>query len=72
MMDWFKGIEFAYPGFFWLFLIIPLMIGWYIWKNRAITGHARHIKHGKLFIRGPEKLYPHIQAFWYCVACVGV
>jgi Ca-activated chloride channel family protein len=38
MMDWFKGMEFAHPGFFWLFLIIPLMIGWYIWKNKQLQG----------------------------------
>jgi len=37
-MSWFHGIEFAYPGFFWLFIIVPLMIGWYIWKNRTLQG----------------------------------
>jgi len=37
-MSWFSGIEFAYPGFFWLFIIIPLMIGWYIWKNKKLQG----------------------------------
>jgi Ca-activated chloride channel family protein len=38
MMDWISGIEFAHPGFFWLFLIIPLMIGWYTWKNKQLQG----------------------------------
>jgi Ca-activated chloride channel family protein len=37
-MSWFSGIEFAYPGFFWLFIIIPLMIGWYVWKNKKLQG----------------------------------
>lgn len=37
-MSWFNGIEFAYPGFFWLFIIIPIMIGWYIWKNKVLQG----------------------------------
>ncbi len=37
-MSWFNGIEFAYPGFFWLFIIVPLMIGWYIWKNKVLQG----------------------------------
>jgi Ca-activated chloride channel family protein len=34
----FKGIEFAHPGFFWLFLIIPLMIAWYIWREQKLQG----------------------------------
>lgn len=37
-MNIFHRIEFAYPGFFWLFIIIPLMIGWYWWKNRKLYG----------------------------------
>jgi len=37
-MSWFKGIEFAHPGFFWLFISIPLMLGWYIWKQRQLQG----------------------------------
>jgi len=32
-MNWFKGIEFAEPGFFWLLLIIPLMVAYYWWRN---------------------------------------
>jgi len=34
----FSGIEFAYPGFFWLFMIIPGMIGWYIWREQKLYG----------------------------------
>jgi len=40
-MNLFKGIEFANPGFFWLLLFVPLMIGWYIWKNRVLQGTMR-------------------------------
>lgn len=36
-MSWFKGIEFAHPGFFWLFLSIPLIAGWYIWKQKQLN-----------------------------------
>ncbi|WP_205589806.1 vWA domain-containing protein [Mucilaginibacter celer] len=36
-MSWFKGIEFAHPGFFWLFLSIPLIVGWYIWKQKQLN-----------------------------------
>ncbi|MEN0054682.1 MAG: VWA domain-containing protein [Mucilaginibacter sp.] len=38
-MSWFKGIEFAHPGFFWLLIIIPLMVAWYIWKQRQLQGN---------------------------------
>jgi Ca-activated chloride channel family protein len=38
-MSWFNGIEFAHPGFFWFLIIIPLMVGWYIWKQRQLQGN---------------------------------
>jgi Ca-activated chloride channel homolog len=34
----FSGIEFAHPGFFWLLLIVPLTIVWYIWRQRILQG----------------------------------
>lgn len=37
-MSWFNGIEFAHPGFFWLLISIPLMVGWYIWKQKQLQG----------------------------------
>lgn len=33
-----KGIEFANPGFFWLLVLIPAVIAWYIWKDKDIQG----------------------------------
>jgi Ca-activated chloride channel family protein len=38
-MIWFKGIEFAHPGFFWLFLSIPIIVGWYIWKQKQLNAN---------------------------------
>lgn len=35
----FKGVEFAHPGFFWLFLIIPAMVAWYIWRRQRLQGN---------------------------------
>lgn len=32
-----KDITFLYPGFFWLFVLLPLAIGWYIWKRKQQT-----------------------------------
>lgn len=40
-MKLFSGIEFANPGFFWLLLLIPLMIGWYILRNKRFQGTMR-------------------------------
>ncbi len=34
----FSGIEFANRGFFWLLLLIPIMLAWYIWRNRKLQG----------------------------------
>ncbi|MEO6883871.1 MAG: VWA domain-containing protein [Bacteroidia bacterium] len=35
MLDFFNDISFASPEFFWLFTIFPIMIAWYIWKNKT-------------------------------------
>lgn len=37
-MMWFKDIEFANKGFFWLLLLVPLMVAWYVWKQRQLQG----------------------------------
>jgi Ca-activated chloride channel family protein len=34
----FKGFEFAHPGFFWLLLIIPATVAWYIWREQKLHG----------------------------------
>lgn len=34
----FNGIEFAHPIFLWLFIIIPIMIAWYIWREQKLQG----------------------------------
>ena len=28
-----NGITFLNPGFFWLFLLIPIAIAWFFWKR---------------------------------------
>ncbi len=32
-----KDVTFLHPGFFWLFAVLPLAIGWYIWKRKQQT-----------------------------------
>jgi Ca-activated chloride channel family protein len=34
----FNDIEFAHPEFFWLLLLIPAIIAWYIWKEKKLQG----------------------------------
>jgi len=33
-----KAIEFANPGFFWLLIIIPAMVAFYIWREQKMQG----------------------------------
>ncbi len=40
-MNLFNGIDFANKGFFWLLIIIPLMIGWNIWRKNKLQGSFR-------------------------------
>lgn len=37
-MSFLKSIEFAHPGFFWLFILIPVMVAWYIWREQKLQG----------------------------------
>jgi Ca-activated chloride channel family protein len=32
-----KDVTFLHPGFFWLFVLLPLAIGWYIWTRKQQT-----------------------------------
>ncbi len=32
-----EGVTFMNPGFFWLFLLIPVFVGWHIWKRNQQT-----------------------------------
>ncbi len=32
-----SNMEFAYPAFFYALILIPVMIGWYIWRGRKST-----------------------------------
>lgn len=41
MIDYFREITFENPGWFWLFLVIPFLIAWYIWKFRKQTAPVK-------------------------------
>ncbi len=34
--------QFANPGFLWLLLVIPLLIGWHVWKHQRLTASMKH------------------------------
>ncbi|SFU60268.1 Ca-activated chloride channel family protein [Pustulibacterium marinum] len=36
-----EGIQFANPQFFWLLLVLPLTIAWYVWKRKKQTAALR-------------------------------
>lgn len=66
-MGLFKGIEFANPGFFWLLITVPVMLGWYIWRGQKLQGalkvsalqgflklkktNYKYLRHGMLVLR---------------------
>jgi Ca-activated chloride channel family protein len=39
LMDIFKSVEFAHPGFFWLLIIIPAMVAYYVFREQKTYGH---------------------------------
>src|SRR3984885_10957229 len=56
----FKGLEFAYPEFFWLFIIIPAMVGWYIWREQKMQG-SLSVSAVKGFSRPVKSILPGLR-----------
>jgi Ca-activated chloride channel family protein len=40
MLDYFEDIQFAEKHWFWLMLVLPVMIGWYIWRVKKLEGEV--------------------------------
>lgn len=40
-MNWFNNIEFQDPQMFWLFLLLPLIIGYYVWTWRKQNANVQ-------------------------------
>lgn len=55
-----KNITFANPEFFWLFLVLPIAIGWYFWKRKeqAATLKVSTVKGFKIANSFLPKLKP--------------
>lgn len=41
MISWWNEIEFAHPEFFWLLLLIPIFVVFYILKRNKLSGHIK-------------------------------
>ena len=37
LIPYFDSIKFDHPHLFWLLLIVPLLIAWYVWKNKKMN-----------------------------------
>lgn len=59
-MNLLKGIEFANPGFFWLLLSIPMILGWYIWKEKELQG-SLIVPALKAFDLSRGSILPHLR-----------
>lgn len=42
MLNYFKDIQFAEKHWFWLFIILPVMIAWYIYKLKTYEGEVNY------------------------------
>lgn len=73
-MSWFKGIEFAHPAFFWLLICIPLMVGWYIWKQKQLQGNLNMptIKGFAMVKKSMLPKFRHLAIVLRCLAIVAL
>jgi Ca-activated chloride channel family protein len=73
-MNWFKGIEFAEPGFLWLLLIIPLMIAYYYWRNEQLQGllGMSSTKSFALARKNPVRIWRHYAIVLRCLALIAL
>lgn len=73
-MNWFSGIEFAYPGFFWLLLLIPLMAAYYYWRNQQLQGRLG-LSTLKSFAAAPKssiQIFRHTGIVLRCLAFTAI
>jgi Ca-activated chloride channel homolog len=73
-MNWFSGIEFAHPGFFWLLIIIPLMIAYYWWRNQQLQG-TLGMSTTKSFASAPKSymyIFRHYSIVLRCLAFIAI
>lgn len=67
----FKGIEFAHPGFFWLFIIIPAIIAWYVWRERKLYGYLS-VSAVKGFSLPSKSIIPKLRHLGIALRCLAL
>jgi len=70
-MEWFKSLEFAHKGFFWALLLIPAMVGWYIWKQQRLYG-TLSVPIIKGFDLPKKKLFTKMRHSGIVLRCLGM
>jgi Ca-activated chloride channel family protein len=73
VLDYFKNIAFAYPAFFWLFVLLPVMIWWYITRQPARQSGIMVSSVSKMKgIRSWKSTFRHVPFILrvLCVACI--
>jgi Ca-activated chloride channel family protein len=63
MLSNWREISFANPEFFWALLIIPLMVLWYVWRQKKLYGTIK-ISSTEGFSNSPIVLFRHSLIFF--------
>jgi Ca-activated chloride channel family protein len=63
MLNNWREISFANPEFFWAMLIIPLMVLWYVWRQKKLYGTIK-ISSTQGFVKSPLVLFRHSLLFF--------
>lgn len=66
----FKELEFAQPGFFWLLILVPAMIAWYILQAQKLQGTLSvSTSRGFLLpLKSKSAKYRHLGIIFRCIA----
>lgn len=66
-----NNVTFLNPGFFWLFLLIPVAIAWHIWKRNKISASLKVSSLNGFKVKSSflPKLYPLLFAFRIIALC---
>lgn len=70
-MSWFKGIEFAQPGFFWLLILIPLMVVWHFWQPKRQQG-TLSVPTLRGFYKHSKSWFPHYRHSVIILRCLAL
>lgn len=71
MLSSWREISFANPEFFWAFLIIPLMILWYVFREKKFYGTVKISSVSKVG-SSPLAIFRHVLIVIRCIAIAGL